>query len=204
MRVGSNVKGIKVGDRVGAGPQSRSCMRQDCDYCSAGQEIYCPQLILAYGSIYPNGEGKSFGGFANYHRTNGNFVFKIPDGVASEHAAPMLCAGITLYSPLKKYGCGPGKKVGIVGIGGLGHFGILFSKALGADQVVAISRTSSKRDDSLALGADKYIATAEDADWAAQNGRTLDMIIMTTAVSDMPVDQYLSMLKVGGTLVALS
>jgi D-arabinose 1-dehydrogenase-like Zn-dependent alcohol dehydrogenase len=84
----------------------------------------------------------------------------------------MLCGGVTVYSPLRRNGCGPGKSVGIVGIGGLGHFGILFAKALGADKVVGISRKNSKRDDVLKLGAHEYIATDEDEDWHLKNART--------------------------------
>lgn len=128
---------------------------------------------------------------------------KIPDGVASEDAAPMLCAGVTLYAPLKKHGCGPGKKIGIVGLGGLGHFGVLFSKALEADKVVAISRSSSKRDDAIALGADEYIATAEDSEWATKHAGSLDMVVVTASATNLPVNDYLKLLKVGGTLLQL-
>ena len=91
-------------------------------------------------------------------------MFKIPEGIAPEAAAPMLCGGITLYSPLKNHGCGPGKKVGIIGVGGLGHFGVIFAKALGADKVVGISRKADKKDDVLKMGADEYVATSEDKD----------------------------------------
>lgn len=203
VRVGSLVKNIKVGDRVGVGPQAQSCERPDCYECSSGQMNYCPLAVATYGAVYPDGKGKSYGGFGNYNRTNSSFVFKIPDGLASEDAAPMLCAGITMYAPLKKYRCRPGKKVGIVGIGGLGHFGILFAKALEADRVIAISRKLSKREDALALGADKYIATEEDGDWRAENRRSLDVIVLTASSPDMPINQYLELLKCGGTLVQL-
>ncbi|KAL6414310.1 putative nadp-dependent alcohol dehydrogenase protein [Ilyonectria robusta] len=203
VRVGSLVKNIKVGDRVGVGPQAQSCERPDCYECSSGQMNYCPLAVATYGAVYPDGKGKSYGGFGNYNRTNSSFVFKIPDGLASEDAAPMLCAGITMYAPLKKYGCRPGKKVGIVGIGGLGHFGILFAKALEADRVIAISRKLSKREDALALGADKYTATEEDGDWRAENRRSLDVIVLTASSPDMPINQYLELFKCGGTLVQL-
>ncbi|KAG9511778.1 GroES-like protein, partial [Aureobasidium melanogenum] len=119
----------------------------------------------------------------------------------SAHAAPMLCGGVTVYSPLVRNGCGPGKTVGIVGVGGLGHFGVLFAKALGADRVVGISRKNDKRDDVLKLGADKYIATGEDKDWASENARTLDLIICTVSSEKMPMSEYLSLLKVGGTFI---
>jgi D-arabinose 1-dehydrogenase-like Zn-dependent alcohol dehydrogenase len=151
--------------------------------------------------VYPGDEGKSYGGYGNYNRTNSHFVFKIPDGLDSADAAPMLCGGITVYSPLKNNGCGPGKTVGIVGVGGLGHFAVLFAKALGADKVVGISRKASKRQSVLDLGADEYIATDDDEGWATKNKRTLDLIISTVSSSNMPLSDYLGLLKVKGTFI---
>lgn len=202
VRVGSNVKHISLGDRVGVGAQSRSCLEPDCPDCTAGRENYCVRLhVGTYNGIYPNDEGKSYGGYADYNRANGRFVIKIPDGLPSEHAAPLLCGGVTMYSPLKQKGCGPGKKVGIIGVGGLGHFGVLFAKALGADKVVGISRKASKRDEVLSLGADEYIATEEDENWAAENARSLDLIICTVSSAKMPLTQYLQLLNVNGSFV---
>ena len=177
-------------------------MQPDCPECSVGQENHCSRAAVnTYGSVYPNGEGKSYGGYSDYNRTNGHFVFKIPDSLPSELAAPMLCGGITVFSPLRRNGCGPGKSVGIVGVGGLGHFGVLFAKALGADRVVGISRRASKRDEVLALGADAYIATADEEGWAKKNARTLDLIVSTVSSADMPLSDYLKLLRVGGTFI---
>lgn len=202
VRVGSNVKHIQVGDRVGVGAQARSCLSADCAECSTGKENYCGRgNVGTYGSVYPKGEGKSYGGYATHNRTNAHFVVPIPAGLDSADAAPMLCGGITVYSPLKKNGCGPGKTVGIVGVGGLGHFGVLFAKALGAAKVVAISRKADKREDSLKLGADLYIATGEDENWAKENARSLDLIISTVSSAKMPLTEYLGLLKVEGTFV---
>jgi D-arabinose 1-dehydrogenase-like Zn-dependent alcohol dehydrogenase len=177
-------------------------LRKDCPECSAGLENYCVRdRVNTYDSKYPNDEGKSYGGYANYNRTNARFVFKIPDELPSEHAAPMLCGGITMYSPLRHNGCGPGKTVGIVGVGGLGHFGVLFAKALGADKVVGISRKASKRDEVLALGADEYIATDDDKDWETKNARSLDLIVSTVSSTRMPLTGYLGLLKTYGTYI---
>lgn len=109
------------------GAQSSSCLKPDCEECSAGLENHCTRTVGTYNGKYPDGS-KSYGGYADYCRAPSHFVFKIPDGISSEEAAPMLCGGITVFSPLQKNGAGPGKRVGIVGIGGLGHFGLLYAK----------------------------------------------------------------------------
>ena len=202
VQVGKNVKHVKVGDRVGVGAQARSCLQSDCPECGAHHESYCArESINTYGSVYPGDEGKSYGGYADYNRTNGHFVVRIPDGLPSELAAPMLCGGVTVYSPLKQNGCGPGKTVGVVGVGGLGHFAVLFAKALGADRVVGISRRGDKREDVLRLGADEYIATGEDEGWEEKNARSLDLIVSTVSSAKMPLTGYLKLLKVYGTFI---
>jgi len=202
VRVGSNVKDITVGDRVGVGAQARSCLKPDCEECSTHQENYCGNgNIITYGGVYPGDEGKSYGGYAKHNRTHNRFVFKIPEGLDSADAAPMLCGGITVFSPLKRHGAGPGKKVGIVGVGGLGHFAVLFARALGADKVVAISRKASKRDEAIKLGADEYIATDDDKDWEKNNKRSLDLIVSTVSSAKMPLTSYLGLLRVHGTYI---
>lgn len=152
------------------------------------------------------------GGYARFHRCPAKFAFKLPENLASEHAAPMMCAGITVFSPLAHFGNrgeGPleqrlkGLSVGVLGVGGLGHFGILFAKAMGADRVVAVSRRSDKRADALALGADEYIATAEDEDWATKHARTLDLIVCSISSSNMPLTEYIGLLKRDGVFVQL-
>ena len=207
VRVGSKAeKCIKVGDRVGVGAQSFSCLKPDCEECSAGLESYCPHLAPTYNAKYKNldtGEdlGKTYGGYANYWRGPSHFVIPIPDAIPSAEAAPMLCGGITTYAPLIHNGAGPGKRVGIVGVGGLGHFGILWAKALGCDKVVAISRTKAKRDDAQKMGADEYIATDEDKDWHKQHARSLDIIVSTVSGSNMPLQKYLQLLRTRGQFI---
>lgn len=201
VRVGKNVKkGIKLGDRVGVGAQNSSCLKPECEECSAGIENHCQNMVGTFASHHPDGS-TTYGGYADYHRAPSHFVMKIPDAIPSEEAAPMLCGGITLYSPLKNEGCGPGKKVGIIGVGGLGHFGVMFAKALGADKVVGISRRNNKREDVLKMGADEYIATDDYPDWATKNARSLDLIISTVSSPKMPLMQYLQMLRVNGTFI---
>ncbi|KAI1620417.1 chaperonin 10-like protein [Exophiala viscosa] len=204
VRVGSKVEGgLKVGDRVGVGAQSLSCLKPDCEQCSNGIENYCQNhQTITYNSKYPDGS-KSYGGYGDYWRGPSHFVFKIPDALPSDVAAPMLCGGVTAFSPLLHHKAGPGKRVGIIGIGGLGHFGIMGAKVLGVDKIVAISRTSAKKADALKMGADDFIATEEDKGWNRKHRQSLDIIISTVSSPKMPLQQYLSLLRVGGAFVQI-
>ena len=188
---------------MGVGAQSGSCQNVDgkCESCAMGLEHYCNRMTGTYNGTYANG-GKSYGGYSLYNRSPSHFVIKIPDEIPSTEAAPMLCGGITTYSPLRQNGCGPGKKVGIVGVGGLGHFGILFAKALGADRVVPISRKANRKEDALKLGADAYIAT-DDADRVQNHAQSLDLIISTVSSLKMPILGYCQLLRPRGNLVQL-
>lgn len=127
---------------------------------------------------------------------------KIPDGLDPAIAAPMLCGGVTVYQPLKQYGAGPGKNVGIVGLGGLGHFGVLFASQMGAD-VTVISHSNSKEQDAKKMGASRFIATHDDDKVFSKEGnrRSLDLIICTTNDANMPLQGYLQLLKPGGHLI---
>lgn len=199
VRVGKDVKHVKVGDRVGVGAQGDSCLGRfgDCHECADGEENYCDKLVSTYNSKHFNGEFNQ-GGFARYHRAASHFVVQIPDGLESSQAAPMLCGGVTVFAPLKAHGVKAGMAVGIIGVGGLGHYGVKFAKAMGA-RVVGISRRASKRDEVLELGADEYIATVDDADWATKHARSLDLIISTVASSKVPIAEYMGLLKKGGS-----
>ncbi|KAL8735113.1 MAG: hypothetical protein Q9166_000989 [cf. Caloplaca sp. 2 TL-2023] len=198
-RIGTLARlGIKPGDRVGVGPQGYTCRQPECECCSRGQENYCPRRVGTYGDRYPNDKGISYGGFADYCRHNSYSVFSIPDKLASEDAAVMLCAGSTVYEPLKEWGAGPGVRVGIIGVGGLGHLGVLFAKAMGCERVVAFSRKGDKADDALRLGADEYVATTEQEDWADRYASTLDLVISTVSDPRMPFQQYLGLLRPKG------
>ncbi|CAM1510499.1 Fc.00g008340.m01.CDS01 [Cosmosporella sp. VM-42] len=203
VRVGSEAEGdIKVGDMVGVGAQTDSCRSRDgpCTACESHEENYCNDMHLTYNTTFRNG-GKAYGGYALYHRSPSHFVVKIPDGLNPAHAAPMLCGGVTVYSPLKVFGAGPGKRIGVVGVGGLGHFAVLIAKAMGVDKVVGISRRANKRDEALKLGCDEYIATEDDADWATTHANTLDLIICTVSSPKMPLLEYMGLLDLDGALV---
>ncbi|KAK9449016.1 chaperonin 10-like protein [Limtongia smithiae] len=197
-RKGKNVK-YEIGDRVGVGAQCYSCLKPDCYDCTHDNEPTCPDRVFTYDACYPSGD-VAYGGYAEEGRYPASFAFKIPEELPSEIAAPMMCGGITVYSPLRRNGCGPGKVVGIVGIGGLGHFGLLFAKALGAEEVYAISRSKAKEADVLAMGANGIIATNE-AGWAAKNSRKFDLIVSTANSPDMPLNDYTKILKPGGRFV---
>jgi alcohol dehydrogenase (NADP+) len=198
-RVGKDVQDLKVGDRVGVGAQSESC--EACKPCKMEQESNCYKMTMTYNGRHSNGD-KSFGGYAKTWRGPASFAIPIPDGLRSEFAAPLMCGGVTVYNPLVSHGAGPGKRVGVVGVGGLGHFALLFAKAMNCDKIVAISRSSSKKDDALKLGADEFIATGEDPAWMTNNAASLDLIISTVSGS-FPLDQYLQLLDVNGTFVQL-
>ncbi|KAI1260542.1 GroES-like protein [Xylariaceae sp. FL1019] len=199
IRVGDKVTNVKVGDRVGVGAQSWSCL--DCRQCKNNNETYCLKQLDTYGATWPETGIVTQGGYSSHVRTHEHWVFPIPDSVPSELAAPMLCAGITLYSPLVRNGAGPGKKVAIVGLGGLGHFGLLWSKALGAETWV-ISRSHAKEEDAKKMGADGFLAT-QDKDWNKAHQMTFDLIVSTSNSfgEGFDLDGYLSLLDVHGKFI---
>ncbi|EKM52138.1 uncharacterized protein PHACADRAFT_151139 [Phanerochaete carnosa HHB-10118-sp] len=197
VRVGKNVKDIKSGDRVGVGAQIWSCMQ--CRQCKDGYENYCPKQVDTYNAEYPDGT-VSQGGYSTAIRAHQQFVFPIPDAIESKYAASMLCGGLTVFSPLRTNGAGPGKKVGIIGIGGLGHFAILFAKGLGAE-VYAFTHTKDKMQDAKELGADHVIDTTQK-DFAQSLQGKLDLIVTTMdATPQLPIKDFLGMLYVHGRLV---
>lgn len=193
-KIGKDVTGIQVGDNVGVGAQSDACL--ECDFCQSGEwkhdqaEIdrknYCrqgqrPSCCSTYVRAPSTGE-KTLGGFAEEWRGPHQFAVKILEGLDLAAAAPMFCGGVTVFAPPKQYGAGTiAKRVGIVGVGGLGHFGILFANAMGA-QVTVISHSDHKKADAEALGATHFIATGDDAKAAcAEHKQSLDLIICTAS-----------------------
>lgn len=190
----------KIGDRVGVGAQAFSC--GECKSCKSHNEQYCTKAAYTYFGQYPDGYNTQ-GGYASHIRLPGKFAFRIPEALDSKHAAPLMCGGITCYSPLIRNGAGPGKKVAISGIGGIGHMAIMFAKALGAE-VYAISRSDSKKEDALKLGADHYIATNEKG-WETKYADTLDIILNCgSSWSGIDINLMLSTLTAGGKFVSIS
>ena len=194
--VGPAVTKHKVGDRVGIGCFVDSC--RECEYCLAGEEQFCKKgNVATYNGREYTGE-ETYGGYSTEIVADENYVLSIPEGIALDVAAPLLCAGITTYSPLKHWGAGPGKKVAIVGMGGLGHMGVKIAHALGAE-VTVLSQSLSKQEDGLKLGADDYFATSDPETFKANRGR-FDLIINTVS-ADLDLDRYLSLLTLNGSMV---
>ncbi|AET37349.1 NAD(P)-dependent alcohol dehydrogenase Ecym_1093 [Eremothecium cymbalariae DBVPG len=202
IEVGSGCKeGLKVGDRVGVGAQALSCL--ECSRCESENEQYCSNMTGTYNFPYPDGY-ISQGGYASHVIVHEHFAIPIPDNIPSHLAAPLMCGGITAFSPLLRSNVGPGTSVGVVGIGGIGHMAVIFAKALGAN-VTAISRRSNKKDDALKLGADVYIAAVEDKDWHKTYANTLDLIVVcSSSLTELDFDRIPSLLKVGGKVLSIA
>lgn len=198
--VGSEVTQWQVGDRVGVGCFVDSC--RTCPSCERGQEQFCTGeggTVWTYNSIGRDGLPTA-GGYSQAITVEQDYVCRIPDEIDLRVAAPLLCAGITLYSPLKRWDAGPGKRVAIVGMGGLGHVGVQIAAALGAE-VHVLSRTRSKDADGLRFGASGYHATAEAGTFKRLRG-TFDLMVSTIS-ADSDLDAYLRCLKPNGVFVDL-
>jgi len=194
--VGSEVTRFDVGDRVGVGCMVDSC--GECQYCRRGDEQYCIEgNIQTYGGVGKDGVPTQ-GGYSQQIVVTEGFVLRIPDGIELDVAAPLLCAGITLYSPLRHWGAGPGKRVAVVGLGGLGHMGVQLAHAMGAE-VTVLSQSLKKQEEGLRLGADHYFATG-DPDTFTRLAASFDLILNTVSAS-IDVDAHLSLLAVDGTMV---
>lgn len=194
--VGSKVTKFKVGDKVGIGCFVDSC--RTCEQCKEGLEQYCAKgAVWTYNAIDKDGQ-RTFGGYSDKIVADENYVLRMPDNLPLDASAPLLCAGITLYSPLKHWQASPGKKVAIIGLGGLGHMGVKIARALGAE-VTVLSQSMRKQEDAKRLGANSYYATSDPKTFE-QLGRTFDLIINTVG-SDIDLNQYLELLKVDGSLV---
>ena len=194
--VGSKVTKFRVGDRAGVG-----CFVDSCTTCATRDldlEHYMPGLIVTYNGVEADGKTPTQGGYSDSIVVKEGYVLSIPENLPLDAAAPLLCAGITLYSPLRHWKAGPGKKVAIVGMGGLGHMGVKLAHAMGAE-VTVLSQTLSKKEDGLKLGADHYYATNDPETFKALHG-TFDLIICTVA-AEIDWNAYVNLLKVDGDFV---
>lgn len=194
--VGSRVTRFKVGDRVGVGCFVDSCV--GCASRDLDNEQYMPGLVDTYNDLEADRVTPTYGGYSDHIVVKEGYVLSIPDNLPLDAAAPLMCAGITLYSPLQRWNAGPGKKIAIVGMGGLGHMGVKLGAAMGAD-VTVLSQTLSKKEDGLKLGAKAYHATSDAATFETLAG-TFDLIICTVGVA-IDWNAYLGLLKVNGSMV---
>ncbi|MBT2475176.1 NAD(P)-dependent alcohol dehydrogenase [Microbacterium sp. ISL-103] len=196
--VGSDVTKHAVGDRVGVGCLVNSC--GECRNCLRGDEQFCSNgAVFTYGAEDRDGTVTQ-GGYSEQVVVTESFVVHIPDAIELDVAAPLLCAGITTYSPLRHWNVGPGTRLAVVGLGGLGHMGVQIAHALGAE-VTVLSQTLNKKDDGLRLGADHYYATSDPETFRSLRG-SFDVILNTvSAVVDLRA--YLGLLDVGGSMVCV-
>lgn len=197
--IGDKVTKFKVGDHVGVGCIVDSC--RECNSCKDGLEQYCEEgLVGTYNALERDGKTPTYGGYSTKVVVDENYVVRIPESLPLDAAAPLLCAGITTYSPLKHWGCGPGKQVAVVGLGGLGHMAVKLAKAMGAD-VTVLSQSLKKKEDGMRLGAKAYYATSDQKTFEKLVS-TFDLIINTVS-AEIPLDRYLSLLKRDGALVVV-
>jgi uncharacterized zinc-type alcohol dehydrogenase-like protein len=194
--VGAEVTKYAAGDRVGVGCMVNSC--RECENCLKGEEQYClAGNTQTYGSVDRDGT-VTRGGYSSHVVVDEDFVVRIPDGLALEVAAPLLCAGITTYSPLRHWGAGPGKRVAVVGLGGLGHMAVKIAHAMGAE-VTVLSQSLRKQDDGLRMGADHYYATSDRQTFKDLRGH-FDLIINTVS-AQVDINSFLKLLRLDGTVV---
>lgn len=195
-RVGSGVTKFRVGDVAAVGCMVDSC--RQCASCHEGEEQFCEQgPVMAYGGVEKYTGGITYGGYANNIVVNEDFVLRVPEGMDPAATAPLLCAGITTYSPLRHWQVGPGQVVGVVGLGGLGHMAVKLARAMGA-HVVLFTRSEQKRAEGLRLGAHEVVVTSRRDEMRAQNGRFHFILDTVSAAHDINV--YLGLLRRDATL----
>jgi uncharacterized zinc-type alcohol dehydrogenase-like protein len=197
--IGSGVTKFKVGELIGVGVFIDSCRK--CESCKKGLEQYCTEgMTGTYNTFERDGKTVAMGGYSNNFVINEEYAVHVPENLDLPGVAPLMCAGITLYSPLRNWNAGTGKKVGIIGLGGLGHMGVKFSVAMGADTTV-FSHSPNKESDAKAMGAHHFVSTKDP-----QNLKKLEKqydLLLNTVSADIDLEPYLQMLKLDGTLVVI-
>ncbi|GMI82470.1 cinnamyl alcohol dehydrogenase 9 [Hibiscus trionum] len=196
-KVGSNVTKFKIGDRVGVGCLAASCL--ECEFCQNSQENYCDQIQFTYNGIFWDGS-VTYGGYSDMVVADHRYVVHVPDNLPMDAAAPLLCAGVTVFTPMKDCQLveSPGKKVGVVGLGGLGHVSVKMAKAFGHHVTVISTSPSKENEAKQRLGADSFILSTND-EQMQRGKRTLD-VILDTVSAQHSLGPILELLKVNGTL----
>lgn len=197
--VGAKVTKFAIGDLIGVGVFIDSC--RTCSNCLAGLQQYCENgMTGTYNTLERDGKTVAYGGYSNNFVINQDYAVHIPTNLALAGVAPLLCAGITLYSPLKKWGAKPGMRIAVMGLGGLGHMGVKFAHAMGAE-VTVFSHSSTKEADALAMGADHFVST-KDVSVLKGHQKSFDLILNTVS-AELDINLYLDLLALDGTLVVI-
>ena len=197
--VGSSVKKFKIGDRIGVGVFIDSCRK--CAPCKSGLQQYCDEgMTGTYNGYERDGKTIAFGGYSNGFVIDQDYAVTIPSNLEMSGVAPLLCAGITLYSPIKYFNVGPGMQVAVMGLGGLGHMGVKFAAAMGAD-VTVISHSANKKDDALRMGAKDFVLIKDKEDLKPLR-RKFDLVLNTVSAM-VDINAYLGILKIDGTMVII-
>ena len=197
--IGAAVRNFKIGDRIGVGVFIDSC--RSCENCKKGLQQYCLEgMTGTYNGYERNSQNIAFGGYSNKFVINEDYAVKVPANLDPAGVAPLLCAGITLYSPIRHWEVGPGSKVAVMGLGGLGHMGVKFAAALGAE-VTVLSHSPNKAADAKLMGASNFVVTKE-SDWNKSYNKYFDLILNTVS-ADLDLEPYLNTLKTDGTLVVI-
>ena len=190
--VGSKVTKYKIGDHVGVGCFVDTC--RTCSSCKAEMDNYCLEgMTQTYNGLERDGKTPTFGGYSDIIVVDENYVLRIPDSIPLDKAAPLLCAGVTLYSPLSHWKAGPNKKVGILGMGGLGHIGVKIAAAMGAE-VTVLSHSEKKKEDALKMGAHNFVTTKDQKN-LEKYASYFDLIINTVSSAEIDMAQFFNLLK---------
>ncbi|KAI9291341.1 GroES-like protein [Neoconidiobolus thromboides FSU 785] len=200
--VGPEVKDFKVGDRVGVGAQCAACMKEDCYSCKRQREAHCPNKADTYNAKRYIDGAKTYGGYAEAVRVQQDFAFHIPESIPSDCAAPLLCAGTTVFTPMLHNGFKEGDKVGVIGVGGLGHLAIQFANKLGCE-VYALSHSHSKEEDAKKLGAKHFIAYSNEEE-SKKVKNTLKYLIVTSNSKDTQWDTFAEWMDLDGKIILLA
>ncbi|KAJ1953523.1 hypothetical protein EC988_002944 [Linderina pennispora] len=201
ITTGASVSSLKEGDIVGVGAQVYACLKDTCKVCSRDLDPHCPEAVFTYDDTYADGQ-QAHGGYAEAVRVHEHHAFKIPEAIDPVYAPPLMCAGATVFAPMLRKGVKKGDRVGIIGIGGLGHLAIQYANALGAE-VVAFSQSPSKKQQAIELGASIFVDTTNKEELDAVRG-TLNYLFVTANGTNSPHNDYVTWMEYEGQIVYLA